>query len=519
LTEIRPLCWFVPIVLILINYLRVQVIGDLGLSLACDNPPHHYSSNSSSHDDDDDHHRALSSSGDDVSYHVSHSCEEYLLPYALFCSGLLVLFGCVVVLLTIHSKNKLLVVAGVKSEEDILTSLRKLLLEEQYALCISNSELTVEPADLPTGCNSSLLQTSAMTRQSSLFSFGKALQEQYQVCTLRVMLHIHLEQQEAKEHQWIHTFHRLLRKLSECCHCNFHSGPQEKLTPMLDRVNSLRMKAQREREGEAQEEEGNNEEILYGSETEETAATGAEEREERGPRAVRGLSNGHSDSEEDIEMQMTTAPTQHSGILHQPLPDHRQSEDEEFIDASKHPLAHELHSIFPFSSRDFYEFLIQELLLLDSLFLALWATNFITMSLHSRHKISFNLIFLLPIFLMLFINFLILFLSSTLFALTSLKNKGSEWICEQDDICQKVLPHLRREILNLLPNGAHDKRIVELYQLVAGTTVKKNRKTKKCQQSNSISREGFAQLLHILGMHPSEKEIRALFRSMDKDDR
>jgi hypothetical protein len=511
LTEIRPLCWFVPIVLILLNYLRVRAIGDVGMGLACDDSSHHGYSNSSGYDDD--HHRALSS-GDDVSYQVSHSCEEYLLPYALFCSGLLVLFGCLVVLLTIHSKNKLLVVAGVKTEDDILTSMRQLLLEEQYTLRMANSELTSEPQSPPTASSFALLEnpvrsglrddSAAMTRQSSLFSFGKALQEQYQVCTLRVMLHIHHDQQEHKAHQWIHTLHQLLRKVTECCRCNFHSGPQEKLSPMIDRVNSLRLRAQHEREGEGEETDPNN----LGSGTEETTVGGGG-----------GGGAAGEEGDEDIEMQVAT-PTQQqqqsqrSGSL-QAL---ATEEEEDSMDASTHPLAHELHSVFPFSSREFYEFLIQELLLLDSLFLALWATNFITMSLHSHHRISFNLLFLLPIFLMLLINFLILFLSSTLFALTSLKNKGAEWICEQDDICQKVLPHLRREILNLLPNGAHDKRIVELYQLVAGT--KRDGKTKAAVcSSKAISREGFAQLLHILEMHPSEKEIRALFRSMDKDDR
>jgi hypothetical protein len=245
----------------------------------------------------------------------------------------------------------------------------------------------------------------------------------------------------------------------------------------------------------------------------------------------------------DVEMQLPGASIalksqdEHEPGRHDRLDAEEGSHDDDSIDGKTHPLAQELHSVFPFSSRELHEFLIQEMLLLDSLFLSLWATNFITMSLHSNEQIAYNLLFLLPIFLMTLLNFLIMFVTSTLFAVTSLKNKGAEWICEQNDICEKVLPNLRREILNLLPDGATDKRLEELYQLITAMrccptslvpeTDTETEKGKMKMRDDAgegvadegISREGFAELLRILEMHPSEKEIRALFRSMDKDDR
>lgn len=485
LTEIRPLCWFVPILLILLNYFRVQVIGDVGIGLSCDHS-HHYYNNSSYYDDD--HHRMLGSGdGDDVSYQVSHTCEEYLIPYALFCSGLLVFFAIIVVIITIHSKNKLLVLAGVKSEDDILNILRRLMVQEQYAArqqMQQESELPQESLPSTTSFEKNQMQdltneTKKMSRQSSLFSFNTVPQEEYQVCTLRVMLHIHKEEQEAKAHQWLHTFYHYLFVISRIFQFKFNSRNQRTMTPMIERVKSMKLKAQLERteSGEVDSESENKED---------------------------------DDDSCDIEMQIP---------FPYPKKDHDHGHDDEYLDPSTHPLAHEIHSVFPFSSRELYEFLIQEMLLLDSLFLALWATNFITMSLHSEHQVSYNLIFLVPIFLMTLLNFVIMFLSSTLFALTSLKNKGAEWICEQVDICQKVLPHLRREILTILPDGANDKRIVDLYRLITDTNISEKRDPQHPSTDEGIKLEGFAQFLQILDMHPSEKEIRALFRSMDKDDR
>jgi hypothetical protein len=501
--------------LILLNYFRVRVVGDVGMGYACDPAPHHSSDNSTSEYDS---HRALSS-GDDVSFHVNHSCADYLLPYALICSGLLVIFGCFVAFLTIRSKNKLLALAGVHSEDDVLHSLRKLLLKEQYTLRTQHSREIPTPLSTtavgshPPSSSTSLPLSPTPTerpsrrkvpRNRSLFSFNSIPQEEYSLCALRIVLHIHLEEQDTKAHQWLHTIHHLGRTLADFCFQFFprRSNQQHRLSPVIERVHSLRMKAQHDQESR---------------------------------QSVTNGRDGDND-EDDVEMQMTGGGGE-EGVTAIGSAD--EGDQDNSFDAKNHPLAHELHSVFPFSSRELHEFLIQEMLLLDSLFLALWATNFITLSLHSTDQITFNLLFLIPIFLMTILNFLIMFLTSTLFAVTSLKNKGAEWICEQNDICEKVLPNLRREILNILPDGATDKRLVELYQLIAAMrccptdgllrveeggggedgTEKRQQQPGGGGADGGISLEGFAELLRILDMHPSEKEIRALFRSMDKDDR
>lgn len=480
------------------------------------------------------------SSNDDVSFHIGHTCEEYILRYALVCSGLLVLFACIVAIVTFQSKNKLLKFAGIKSEGEVYHTLKRLLLEEKYRkaklLTESKTEQDSNSQSLPPITVLPRIKTTSQVthpdeinnnenspvgtpinrrenrirphREGSFLSFTSIPQQEYHICTLRVLLNIHREKKETAEHQWLHYYHHMRMTIYHIfLNHRYDNHKKSKMTPMMERVESLRMHAQTQRK----------------SATSPQPLTLIIEDENNS-------NYNHNSHHDDIELQIEVNGDNDNEMNSS----NSGSESEENLNIQSHPLAQELTSIFPFSNRSFYEFLIQQMLLLDSLFLAIWATNLITISAHSNSPVLFNLLFIIPITLMTSLDFVILFFSSVLFAVTSLNNKGSEWICEQDEICHRVLPQLRKEILDILPDGSHSKKVEELFQLISTHQPKitsmrfrnldndnnnSNSSSSQVELSSGINCEGFAQFLHSLNIHPSEKEIRALFRSMDRDDR
>jgi hypothetical protein len=515
LTEIQPRCWIGPIILILLNYLRVNVIGGVQLKKACHHMESHHADDYEHTDDHHDDHqsseefrRSLSSNGDDVSYHLSHICEDYVISYALVAAGALVIIGTILAFLTWQSKKKLLLLAGIQSEAHIARYLeeekkkankrpsgtqpevqsepsspqthldgnrRSPVIKTHSSLSSSESGLNIHPLERADSNNRTQTILSRPTRQGSALTL--TFQQEYPLTILRVMLHAQKKHKEDEKHKWLHTYHHLLNLMHvHICRCapSSNGKPAHSTVPIVERINSLKLRAR----------------VPTSFSLDRNTKT-----QNSTDKIMKDIEMAPSDPEDP------RLPEEDSD--HESLPSR-------FSEFEAHPLAQNFHHVFLFSNKELYEFLIQEMLLLDSLFLALWATNFITISLHSSRPIEFNLLLLIPIFIMTGLNFIILFFSSVLFALTSLQNQGAEWLCEQDDMTQKVLPALRKEIMEILPDGAFDRRIDELFELIASMNE---------VNEGGISRDGFAQFLQVLNLHPSEKEIRALFRYMDKDDR
>jgi hypothetical protein len=318
---------------------------------------------------------------------------------------------------------------------------------------------------------------------ASSYTLDKTQTENFYVCTLRVALETIKETHEKEEKRKMQYFvHRITQALCICmwpCGGLKNRGTRvpEKNEDLQHRLNQFK------RESNAVRRKSIYIQSRASFDSQMTAAS-----------AEMGALNSSS-----VDMLPSKAP----GLLgtEELFPE----EDEKFY--LNHPLVAELDDIFFFKSRYAYKFAVHMSLMLDSFYLAIWVTNLIYIANHTEHPVIYNLILFLPVVLMLLLISYNLIVSSVVLSVTSLRNKGSEWICEQDDIKRKVLPVLRAEVSKLFPDISKDGTIEKLYACIDD------------DGDNGINIAEFSSFLHTLDIHPPEKEIRALFRAMDTDGR
>ena len=476
MVEIEPHSWIVLVLLVLVNYARLHGIGAAYSHDLCYD--YHHENDKYPSDDHAVGGRYLAGSEDEK---VIRTCPDYLMWYAIFDGFVLVLATMVVCVITHIQKKRLLSLAGVKSAEDQVIKLRELQeaeLEDDHQFDQLSHELHSRIKSrtsvwkrvqqsvakkskhaVPTKDNS---RPQSFRRQSSIMvekkhetlrlhaNHGFDEGDRYYVSTLVVALGA-VQRKHLRHHQ--EFAHRVLfwfKSLSTCFIWNcfsFRSRPEK---PRI------------------------NEKLLE---------------------SARNLRRSVSLRELNVDEQPANGRV--DDAVSQDVSEDRKNEDETLL---FHPLLKKIDSIFFFGSRNMYKFFIQLILMLDALYLAIYATNLLPISLDSNRPVLFNVLMVLTILLMSILVSYLLVVSSILFCVTSLNNKGAEWMCEQEEIKRKVLPQLRREMLSFLNNSGD---IETFFSLVSG--------------DGDININDFSNFLFTLDIHPSRKEIRALFRAVDAD--
>jgi hypothetical protein len=490
LVEIEPKSWFFLVFLILLNYVRLTFLGSVQSHDICWDY-HHPDEEISA---DDDHRRRLGGSGDEDEP-IFHTCPDYVMWYAIIVGYVLLLATLIVCIITHIQKSRLLRLAGVGCADDYVKKLKEFQDQENDENGINSKfeQMSIELASriksrqslwkkvgsfsfgdnlapVPTAedvgaeerrMHSNRLSLRNLQKQDSIFmekNFQEGLSlarrncfdvdNMYYVSTLVVALGA-VERKHMMHHQ--EFSHRVLFWLKSICSCFTWNC-------LTFRKSSDRPKI--------------NEKLLESA------------------RALRRSSLKKGESA-NLEQTASVSETSRSDCG-----------TEIFEDGNllEHPLLKTIDGIFLFSSRNIYKNFIQLILMLDSFYLSLYATNFISVSLESERPILFNVLILTTFLAMSVLVSYLLVVSSILFCVTSLHNKGTSWMCEQEEIKRKVLPLLRREMLLFLDNS---NDVESFFSLISG--------------DGDIKLSDFADFLFTLGIHPSQKEIRALFRAVDAD--
>ena len=489
--------------------MRIVLVGDWHMHDWCRDDTH-----TTDHADNDYRRLAGDSGGDDVGYEINHTCEEYLIAYALFCASLLVLFSCTVTAFTSIYKTRLLERAGLRQDGDVAAKLFSIgpspdpamhsfedltarpaarnqtdmsCCHRMFAPCGTHTaphppapkDTHVPPPELserPLSLNNRhsrrpnlrrpSLASSTFDAEGSTLTLNRWQSENFSVSTLRVALETINESNE-KAHQR-HIQHMMHYITSALCICVWPCG-------------GLRNRGSR---------------VPHADET-------LQDRLDQFKRHSIILRR-HSLQAEGTE---TGSPTQFRA-------DDASSDDASSTasarpeeDYLQHPLVKEINDIFWFRSRHVYQFAIHMSLMLDSFYLSVWVTNLIYIANHTNSPVWYNIVLFVPVVLMLGLISYNLIVSSVVLSVTSLRNKGAEWICDQDDIKRKVLPILRSEVLKLFPGIKQDGTIEKLYRAI------------DVDNSCGINKSEFSAFLHTMDIHPPDREIRALFRAMDTDGR
>lgn len=501
MVEIEPRSWFFLVFLLVLNFLRLTFMGSVYSHDLCYDYHHPYLGNSTATDDhatDDDHRRLGGGEAtDDHSEEdaLIHTCPDYVMWYAVVMGYGLLLMTIIVCIITHVQKQRLLHLAGAGTVEGRLQKLKDIRNEEdaesedhkQFEQLsvelgqriksrqslwqkLGKAPVPTEDTDADTGAGTEMTPQRSrrrnMAKQDSIIlekaeperlrlkmNSGCDEDDRYYVSTLVVALGAVQRANRRHHHEFAH---RVLFWMKSICSCFVFNCFTFRKAAHRPQINEKLLESARN----LRRQSVNMKDIDINLEaTDKTFAGGGGEND----------SDSLSDSFEDEDLL-------------------------------GHPLLKTIDSIFLYGNREFYKYLIQLILMLDAFYLSLYATNLITVSLESDHPILFNVLMVITVLLMSALASYLLVISSILFCVTSLNNKGTEWMCEQEETKRKVLPMLRREMLSFL-NTSDDAE--SFFSLISG--------------EGDINLTDFSNFLFTLGIHPSQKEIRALFRAVDAD--
>ena len=536
MVEIEPRSWFFLVFLVLVNYFRLTVLGSVYSHDLCYEYHHPEETESGgyvgSNSTDPDDHRRLGGGGEEEEEELIHTCPDYVMWYGIVTGWILLVFTVVVCLVTHVQKQRLMHLAGANTVEGRLQKLKDFQnienaeMEdhkqfEQLSVELSSriksrqtmwqkmakngsnaGSFSVPTVDTNTDTNPEFSSPSASTsqeegikrtptrrflpKQDSILlenpgadrlrinaNSSYDADDKYYVSTLVVALGA-VQRQHLRHHQeFAHTVLFWIQSVCSCFVFNCFTFRKASKRPQINekllesarnlRRNSLNMKD-------------------FNIETIERplgAGVGGDVGSGGGSRLRDSNSDNSDNSDSDGDGESDAF------------------EDEDLLG---HPLLKQIDSIFLYGNRNVYKYLIQLILMLDAFYLSLYATNLISVSLESEHPILFNILMIVTVLVMSGLASYLLVLSSILFCVTSLHNKGTAWMCEQEETKRKVLPTLRREMLAFL-NTSDD--VESFFSLISG--------------EGDINMTDFSNFLFTLGIHPSHKEIRALFRAVDAD--
>ena len=492
MVEIEPRSWFFLVFLLLLNYFRLSVMGGIHSHDLCYDYHH---KDDKGYDDD---HRRLAGAGEEEEV-LLRTCPDYVMWYAITVGCVLVVATLIVCVISHLQKERLLSLAGAGTVEGRLQKLKdfqnkendeieQLREFEQLSVELStrvNSRSTVwqklgRKISNDGSGNSSPVPTDETTDQdgdSKMSSPRKHLVKQesilhkknapdrlrlkenhmfdednkYYVSTLVIALGAVQRQHLLHHQEFAHGVLFWLKSILSCFVWNCCTYKEKTKRPQI------------------------NEKLLE---------------------VARNMRRGKSNVK-DLEEEGTRNQANNESTVVDSVIDSDDVEDEELL---SHPLLKNINSIFFFGSRNVYKYFIQLILMLDAFYLSVYATNLISVSLESERPILFNVLMVATILIMTALSFYLLVISSILFCVTSLHNKGTTWMCEQEDMKRRTLPILRREMLTFVDNSEDVK---SFFSLLSG--------------GGDIMLTDFSNFLFTLGIHPSQKEIRALFRAVDAD--
>jgi hypothetical protein len=529
MVEIEPRSWLFLVFLLLLNFFRLSFMGSVYAHDLCYDyhHPHDNTTAAEDHVDDVEHRRLEATAADEEGDVLIHTCPDYIMWYAIVIGYGLLFVTVIVCIITHFQKQRLLCLAGVSTASDRVHKLKALQDKEkkaesehyqkfkQLSVELSTRMKTKQSVWKKLGSSSfagSTASTSSvldvdddvqekntdlfddvrpanpvqensrrmLQKQDSIFmeksgpaslrlkvDKGSARDEddKFYVSTLVVALGA-VQRRHLRHHQ--EFAHKVLFWLKSICSgFVWNCITFRKVSSSRPQINEKLLESARN----LRRHSANHEEDFGGSMRDLDMDMGVGSRSFALKHSM-SLGSCESETESDLE-------------------------DEGLLD---HPLLKTIDSIFIFGNRNIYKYFIQLILMLDAFYLSLYVTNLISVSLESEHPIVFNLLMLGTVFIMSTLASYLLVVSSILFCVTSLNNKGTEWMCEQEEIKRKVLPILRREMLSFLDTSNDAETF---FSLISG--------------DGDIKLTDFADFLFTLGMYPSQKEIRALFRAVDVD--
>jgi hypothetical protein len=171
-------------------------------------------------------------------------------------------------------------------------------------------------------------------------------------------------------------------------------------------------------------------------------------------------------------------------------------------------LEDDLKAIFIWKNPHIYYISVEFSLLLQCMYVALWATNFVFLAKDSHFPIFWNIALLVPMFLNFFLLKQIIFISCLLQSIIKIDINIANKICEEAIEERNVTHRLRRLIrdkLKELGEKKHWKRILYDYFSM------------KMDVNEEITRNEWRDFLYSLNIQLTNNSIRRLFQVIDQD--
>ena len=466
MTETSPLSWLFICFLVVLNYIRIV------LHFNCQDD----------HDDDD--HRRLA--GDDAAeLVVSQHCAEFTTTYFLICGAVLTVFGAVVSYSTWKSKAMLMTVAAGEDYSDFTHILNEIIDKERAD---SSQILRREKS----GADDDIFESPRSTDHRS--------DAEWHVVSLRQVIGEHKTKKAEEKLKNKQEMIKRLDKYGLYAKCiAFVGGPQ---IHDIDFNKMEELRAKRKLYHEVNSKLPRSESGNY-NENSERANKTLRRASMSSPLTRRASSSGSVEKPSVFLRNASMKMSRALSLGNLELAEDKGANENE--DNEIHPLMFELDEIFIFQSRFLFKKMVELFQILNSLFIALWLTNFVFIALESRRPMLYTGLIIVAIVLMLYMLSFIQLHATCVLALTSLQNDATEWICEQDIMKSEVLPRLGNELFKLLDEKKFDYEIEMIFNLV------------KDLNRNGISLKQFHNLLQTLNLYLSKDEVNCLFRVMDTD--
>jgi hypothetical protein len=460
--ELSYISWFMMIVLAIFNYIRTILVkhGD-------------YNCSDDDHLTDDGHHDRPSPEEDDgAEYVITKRCADYYSWHFVIVGTALMLFGLFICFITWRSKVKLLEIAGndTNDYEDVLTDVMTREQETFEALAQKHLEMDERKKRIGKGGNipNNLLTAASMRHL-------KLEEGSWHVVSLRKVL---AEQKKLNEDKQKKQYEKIKQKFFDmleilhidgcwktptwwCFESNKHG--MEKMVVLTKKRRSYGVRSR------------------------------SMEEEPEGRTRRLSCSSGAAPSTDPVAHRKSMSAMMIKGGSIYTMKD----------DDNIHPLMYELDSIFILENRQLYIKLLEVFQMFCSLYLALYLTNFVFISMKTHHVGLYTTFSLGSIAILLLFMSFTQFHSNVLFSVTSLQNGSTDWICEQDDIKNKTLPKLREELINIIDKENFAEEISDIFNLVNENA------------DDGIDMKEFRNLLFTLNIQLNNEEIQCLFRVLN----
>lgn len=187
---------------------------------------------------------------------------------------------------------------------------------------------------------------------------------------------------------------------------------------------------------------------------------------------------------------------------------HHENQHESALDDIKQ-LENDLKGIFAWKNPEIYYTSVEFSLLLQCMYVALWATNFVMLASESRHVVLWEFALLTPMFLNFAMMKHILFISCQLRSIIKIDKAVASKISEEAIEERSVKERLRRMIRDQLKTIAPDKR--------QWKSVLYSHYSQVMDENEEITQKEWKEFLYSLTLQLTNNSIRQLFKVIDQD--